>query len=157
MQGRIGFCGNYPVRLDSAMRLAIPARFREVLEERFGEDGARLILFPGDRCIRVMPYPTWVEFEKELAQMSRLNPEGERFHTFIFGLMTECELDTQNRVRLTPALCRYIELERDAVVVGRRDEMSIWRQRTWEDFSQEMFRSYADVLREIERSRLPRT
>jgi MraZ protein len=156
LEARVGFCGNYSVRIDSAMRLSIPAKFRDVLEKKFGEEGTRLIIFPGDRCVRVMPYSVWLEFERELAQISRLNPEGERLHTFIYGLMSECELDSQSRIRLTPALCRYADLERDAVVVGRKDEMSIWRQRTWDEFSSEMFTKYTDVMRELDRSRMPR-
>ncbi len=136
------------------MRLAVPAKFREVLEACYGPDGSQLVLVPGDQCIRLMPHPVWDEFAQELEQISMLNPDNDRLRTFLYGLMAECELDAQNRIRLTPALCAYIGLERDAVVVGRGNEMSIWREDTWKSFCQDMGKNYLEVLRGIDRSRM---
>jgi len=141
------FFGQFPVRLDNAMRLALPAAHREVLETHYGHDGLRLILLPGVDCIRVMPPDVWEKVEQVLQQVSRrFNRNTDQLLTYFYALMAECELDAQNRIRLTPSLCRHIGLERDAVVTGANNEMRIWRQYTWEKFCQDMSHKFADEL-----------
>jgi len=143
------------VRLDNAMRLAIPAKFREVLEKRFPADGARLVLVPGDKYIRAMPYSTWVEFQRELDKFPSLGYKSQEVKMFFYGHMAECELDGQNRIRLPKVLCELIDLERDAVVVGNGNEMTIWRARVWEDFSRKMTERLPDLLQALEEGRAP--
>ncbi len=153
---QIGFYGNHEVRLDAANRLPIPAKFREVLESRFGHEAYPLMLMPGEECIRVMPYAVWSEMCRQLEQASRFSPETARLKMSLYGNTADCELDTQNRIRIPAGLCKLIELERDAVVVGCGDEMAIWRRHAWEKFNAEVSKNLSQLMSEFSRSQIHR-
>ncbi|MGB9690605.1 MAG: division/cell wall cluster transcriptional repressor MraZ [Candidatus Sumerlaeaceae bacterium] len=155
-QRLVGFFGNYAVRLDAANRLPIPAKFREVLEARFGHEAYPLMLMPGDGYIRVVPYAVWSEMSRQLEQASKFSPEAARLKMLLYGNMADCELDSQNRVRIPAGLCELIELERDAMVVGCGDELAIWRRHAWEKFNVESSKRLNDLMSEFSRSQMPK-
>lgn len=151
----IGFCGHYEVRLDNAMRLAIPAKFRDVLEARYRKDGTRLILVPGGKkYLRAMPFSTWTDYQRELDDFAKCGPKGRDVKVFLYGLMAECELDAQNRIKLPKVLCDLIGIERDAVVAGGGNEITIWRKHDWDEFSREMACQLPELLQTLEDARI---
>ena len=66
-----------------------------------------------------MPVPVWQKLQRQLEQLPDFDPKSSVLRTFIFGNMLLCPLDSQNRIRLSPELCRMAELERDhKVAIG---------------------------------------
>jgi MraZ protein len=148
----LGFTGNYPLKLDSALRVAIPAKFKDVLEKQYGEESSQVVLIPDLAKIKVLPLPVWRRLQGKLNGLSDFDPNSEDYRTFIFGNMALCSLDAQNRVKLTPGLCGLAELEKEAVFVGRQDMMEIWSADKWREFTKATASNFRNVMAEVFRN-----
>src|SRR6187402_1647385 len=91
----LGFTGNFPVKLDSALRLAIPAKFKEVLERRYGTSAGQVVLVPDSGKVKVLPLPVWEKTQQKLEELSEFDPNADDLRTFVFGNMAVCQLDAQ--------------------------------------------------------------
>lgn len=147
------FSGNYPLRMDSAQRVAVPAKFREVLDQAFGKSGSQVVLIPDDGKVKVLPMPAWEKFKSQLESLPELDPDSDALKTFIFGNMAVCSLDAQNRIRLTPGLCDMAGLEKEVVVVGQRDKMEIWDSARWKEFNVHTSRNLRGVMTQVFKNR----
>jgi MraZ protein len=148
----LGFLGNYQLKLDSAQRVAIPAKFREVLERKYGETGSQVVLVPDQGKVKVLPLPVWQRMQEDLNGLSPFEPNAEDYRTFVFGNMALCQLDGQSRVRLTPSLCELAELDKEVVFVGRQDGMEIWSAANWKTFNQKQSKDFRSTVAEMFRN-----
>lgn len=149
----LGFTGNFPLKLDSALRVAIPAKFKEVLDRRYGTSAAHVVLVPDSGKVKVLPLPVWERMQQKLEELSEFDPSSDDYRTFVFGNMAVCQLDAQNRVKLTPSLCELAELTKEAVVVGQQDRMEIWDAAKWKEFNAGTARNFKAVMSEVFRNR----
>jgi len=148
-----GFTGNFPLRLDSAQRVAIPSKFKEVLDKKYGTTAAQVVLVPDSGKVKVLPIPVWESVQRKLEELSEFDPAADDYRTFIFGNMATCQLDAQNRVRLTPSLCELAELEKEVVVVGQQDRMEIWDAGKWKEFNASTAKNFKAVMADVFRNR----
>lgn len=147
-----GFTGNFPLRMDSAQRVAVPAKFKEVLEKKYGTT-SQVVLVPDSGKVKVLPLPVWQAVQAKLEELSEFDPSADDYRTFIFGNMATCQLDAQNRIRLTPSLCELAELEKEVVVVGQQDRMEIWDAGKWKEFNANTAKNFKAVMAEVFRNR----
>lgn len=145
------FTGNFPVKLDSALRIAVPAKFREILDQKYGS-ASELVVVPDSGKLKVLPMPVWHKLEEKLLELSEFDPSGDDLRAFIVGNMLQCPLDAQNRIRLTPALCEMAELEKELVVVGQLDRMELWSAAKWKEFNAGTVKNLKAVMADVFRS-----
>ncbi|MBF6590878.1 MAG: division/cell wall cluster transcriptional repressor MraZ [Ktedonobacterales bacterium] len=126
------FLGEYQHTIDAKGRVAVPARFRAKIER-----GA--VLTRGtEPCLLVFPLETWERKAQALAAAdldARLRRYFERMH---FGPATECELDAQGRLVLSPKLRQYAGLNGEALILGAHERFEIWSPARWETYLEEM-------------------
>lgn len=151
--GSVGFAGNHPLRMDNALRIAVPAKFREKLDDLSGDQPSQVVLLPGLGKVKALPLPAWEHAKRGLEELSDLDPQAEDLRTFMFGNMAVCVLDAQNRIRLTPGLCEMAGLEKEVVVVGKQDQMEIWDAVKWKEFNAETSKNLRDVMGQVFRNR----
>jgi MraZ protein len=149
----LGFTGNHTVRMDSALRAAVPVRFKEVLDKKYGAASNQVVLVPDSGKVKVLPLPVWQTVQKKLEELSEFDPSADEYRTFIFGNMAVCQLDAQNRIRLTPSLCELAELQKELVVVGQQDRMEIWDAAKWKEFNAGTAKNFKAVMAEVFRNR----
>lgn len=149
----LGFTGNHPLRMDSALRIAIPAKFREALDRLTAEGSSQVFLLPAMGKVQVLPQPAFESVKQQLEQLSVFDPSSEDLRTYIFGNMAVCALDAQNRIRLTPGLCEIAGLEKEVVVVGQQDRMEIWDAVKWKEFNAATSKNLREVMAQVFRSR----
>lgn len=148
----LGFTGNYPLRLDSTQRVAVPAKFREVLEKVYGSASSQVVVLPDMGKVRVLPLPVWEKMKKQLEALPEFDPASNELRTYIFGNMAVCGLDAQSRIRLTPGLCEIANLKKEVVVVGQQDRMEIWDAERWKEFNTSTSRNLREVMAEVFRN-----
>jgi len=135
------FRGIYQTSIDAKGRTSMPAKFREVLSETFGDE--RFIITnsgPVDlgngvfsRGLSVYPLSEWLILEEKLERGSGFTAaQLNSIKRIILAPATECIADKQGRVLVPPNLRSAAALERDIVFVGSLKKVEIWSQVEWE-------------------------
>jgi MraZ protein len=119
------FRGRYQHALDEKGRVAIPGRYREILDGA-GENSALIVTAEPDECLSVYPLAVWVELEKKIMTLPQMNPDLKTYLRFVVGYATECFPDRQGRILLPAPLREFAHLDRDVWFVGVLDKFEIW-------------------------------
>src|SRR3990172_6766509 len=104
------FRGRFEHTVDAKGRLSIPARFREVLNERYD---SRLVVTTYDGCLIVYPYQERV------------------FLRFFYSSASDCPIDKLGRILIQQPLREYARLEKDVILVGAFKQFEIWSKAVW--------------------------
>src|SRR5258705_12537600 len=99
------FRGTHQYLVDDKGRVAIPARFREVLS---GLQDERLVVTKfrrrGRPCLDVYPLSGWQRFEEKTATEKRFNPKRATFEASYTAAAQAVQLGPQGRSPLPPRL-----------------------------------------------------
>ena len=123
--------GEYEHTLDIKGRLAMPAKLREALGNKF-------IITKGlDGCLFVYDMDEWHKVEAKLAALPMSRKTARDFTRFLFGGACEGECDKQGRVLLPANLRKHAGLGKDAVIVGVGSRAEIWDAQRWAAYNEE--------------------
>ena len=117
------FRGNHPTRVDEKGRLKVPAEFKRVLDEKYGQQ-FYITSFDG-KVAQVYPFEEWERIEQKLAGLSTFNPTKKKFldRTNYWG--QQVEMDGQGRLLLPQLLRDAAQLKGDVAVVGFQTYLEI--------------------------------
>ncbi len=119
------FLGTYRHAVDTKGRIAIPARFRELLP-------AGTVIAKGpEGCLQVYPPEEWGREQADLRLGSTTAAEERRHARMMFGAARECEVDGQGRIILSAEHRAYAEISHAAVIVGVNNLIEIWNEDAW--------------------------
>src|ERR1700674_5032462 len=71
------FRGNHPTRVDEKGRLKVPAEFKRVIDEKYGQQF--YITSLDGKVAQVYPFEEWERIEQKLAGLSNFNPTKKKF------------------------------------------------------------------------------
>jgi MraZ protein len=116
--------------LDEKGRLAIPARFREVLNQK---GDTSLVVTNLNNCLVAFAMGDWRSRIKEKAVNLPLfdNAATTYLRYFVSGAV-ECPLK-QNRILIPPDLRNLAGLNKEVVLVGSLTRFEIWDKLRWEE------------------------
>ena len=124
------FRGIAPLTLDIKGRLAVPARYRDVLLERCG--GHLVITADADRCLLMYPLPEWEVIQQKLEGLSNLDSRVRELQRRLIGFAVDTEMDAAGRLLVAPELRKYAEIDRSAALVGQGKKFELWNQQSWD-------------------------
>ena len=122
------FAGSHLLTVDDKGRLAIPARFRQRLTEKFGPQV--VITRSYTPCIEIYPATTFQGIVEQIDQMADRRKADIATRAFI-GHAEETEIDKQGRVLLPQLLRKLAHLDSRAVAVGQIKRIEIWSEDIW--------------------------
>jgi len=122
------FRGRFEHIVDSKGRVSIPAKFRELLAEKYDD---RLILTNFDRCLVAYPYEEWRVLEERVSSLSMVKKEVKAFQRFFISGATECPIDKLGRILVPPTLRDYAQLGRNVIFAGMLRKFEIWSKERW--------------------------
>ena len=135
------FRGRSRHTLDSKGRLAIPARFREVLEQK--NDGV-LVVTNHEKCLWAYAREDWREIEEKAAKLPQFSPAASSYlRVFISGAV-ECPVK-QGRITLPPNLRTTGGLNKDIMLVGELIKFEIWDKDRWEAVFQQSMATFSEL------------
>ncbi|MEW6227118.1 MAG: division/cell wall cluster transcriptional repressor MraZ [Bacillota bacterium] len=137
------FIGTYEHNVDDKGRLAIPARFRDGLGERFFATKGL------DRCLFLFPESEWEKQQAELASLPLAMRDARAYSRLFFAGACECELDRQGRINIPPYLREYAAIDRDVVVIGVMNRVEVWSREVWRDYSTKAEESYEEIAEKL--------
>ena len=97
------FRGNHPTRVDEKGRLKVPAEFKRVIDEKYGQQF--YITSLDGKVAQVYPFEEWERIEQKLAGLSTFNPTKKKFLDRVNYYGQQVEMDGQGRL-LMPQLLR---------------------------------------------------
>jgi len=110
------FRGNHPTRVDEKGRLKVPAEFKRVVEEKYGQQF--YITSLDGKVAQVYPFEEWERIEQKLAGLSTFNPTKRKFldRTNYWG--QQVEIDGQGRLLVPQLLREAAGLKGEVAVTG---------------------------------------
>lgn len=114
--------------LDAKGRLAIPARFRDVLK---GQHDERLVITTSDNCLVSYPYEHWRTLADKVSRQSQVDPRVQAFRRYFISGATECSCDKQGRVLIPQPLRELAGLDGQVLLVGMQNNFEIWDKDRW--------------------------
>ena len=128
--------------LDAKGRLAVPARFRDVLKARRDE---RLVITTSDRCLVAYPREEWRALAEKVSRLSQLDPRVQAFRRYFISGATECTCDKQGRVLIPQALREMAGLDGQVLLVGMQSNFEIWDKDRWYQERESIRQNFGDL------------
>jgi len=122
------FTGSHLLTIDDKGRVAIPARFRQQLTDKFGPQV--FITRSYQPCIEIYPASTFNDVVQQIDQLTDRKKADLATRAFI-GHAEETEIDKQGRVLLPQLLRKLARLESRAVAVGQIRRIEVWSEDIW--------------------------
>jgi MraZ protein len=110
------FRGNHPTRVDEKGRLKVPAEFKRVIDEKYGQQF--YITSLDGKVAQLYPFEEWERIEQKLAALSNFNPTKKKFldRTNYYG--QQVEMDGQGRLLLPQLLREAGQIKGEVAVLG---------------------------------------
>lgn len=125
------FRGVAELTLDAKGRIAMPAKFRDRLQDQC--NGKLVITVDRDHCLLVYPLPEWEEIERKLVKLPTLNKQARRLQRLLIGHATECDLDGSGRILIPPPLREFASLDKYTVLIGQGNKFELWDAQMWNE------------------------
>ena len=127
------FRGNHPTRVDDKGRLKVPAEFKRVLDEKYGNKF--YITSLDGKSALIYPFEEWERIEEKLARLPTFNPTKRKFlnRTNYYGQVVE--MDGQGRVLIPQLLRDAAGVRGEVAVLG---QLSYLEARNMEQFRREI-------------------
>ena len=124
------FQGAVQLNLDSKNRLAIPARYRDMLVAHCA--GQLVLTADADGCLLLYPQPEWQPIREKLMQLSAFNPRIRALQRFLVGHAEDMAMDGAGRVLISPTLRNFAALDKRVMLVGQGSKFEIWDEARWQ-------------------------
>jgi hypothetical protein len=125
------FGGAHELSIDSKGRLAVPAKFRDILSRLY----TPAVVVTLESKHKLLMYPV-AEWEKVAAQLLNLkvadNPVLRRFQNLLLHNAEVLEWDSVGRVLVPAGLRKRVVFDREVVLVGRANRLELWGREQWE-------------------------
>lgn len=137
------FMGEYNHTVDKKGRLIMPAKFREMLNDKF-------IITKGlDHCLFVYPIDEWEFIEQKLKSLPFTQKDARAFVRFFFSGALETEIDKQGRILIPPNLREFAKIHKEVVVIGVSTRIEIWSREEWESYRNDAELSYEQIAEKM--------
>jgi len=127
-EARNMFIGEYQHNLDNKGRLAVPAKFRQLLAK-----GA--VVTKGlDNCLFLYPKTKWEEMAQKFANLPISQAKARAFARHMLAGAMPVEFDSQGRINLPEYLRQFAVLKKEVIIAGLFDRLEIWDHEAWNKY-----------------------
>ena len=118
--------GHAPAKVDDKGRLKIPAGFRKIIEDRYGQD-CFITSTDGEHAM-VYPMPVWYEFQSRIAKVPSASQAKKKLLERVNYFGQASSIDAQGRVLIPAVLRNVAHIAEDVVVIGNNDHLIVWNE-----------------------------
>ncbi|AWK14661.1 division/cell wall cluster transcriptional repressor MraZ [Candidatus Fukatsuia symbiotica] len=124
------FRGATMINLDNKGRLAVPTRYRDLLNE--GTQGQMVCTIDLHQpCLLLYPLSEWEVIEEKLSYLSSMNPLERRVQRLLLGHASECQMDGSGRLLIPNTLRQHARLSKEVMLVGQFNKFELWDVQIW--------------------------
>jgi MraZ protein len=118
--------GHAPAKVDDKGRLKIPAGFRKIIADKYGDD-CFITSTDGERAL-IYPMNVWYDFHGRLSKVPSTSQAKAKLLDRVNYFGQAGTIDAQGRV-LVPAVLRDVAgIAEDVVVLGNTDHLIVWNE-----------------------------
>ena len=139
------FRGRSRHTLDEKGRLAIPARFREIMNAK---ENHCLVLTNHFNCLWAFAGDDWKAIEEKAAELSLFDQAVNTYRRYFISGAQNC-LIKQGRITIPPDLREIAGLKKDVVLVGELKLFEIWDREKWEEEFEKAKASFPQVSQSL--------
>jgi MraZ protein len=137
------FIGEYAYSIDEKKRLAIPAKFRQVL-------GKKAVITRGlDQCLFLYPAREWGILVKKLAQLPLSQADARGFARLMLTGAMEVNLDNLGRILVPDYLKIYAFLKKKVIIAGVFNRIEIWDSQKWQSYKKKTETAVGDIAERL--------
>ena len=124
------FIGEYNYSIDEKKRLAIPAKFRQIL-------GKKAVLTRGlDSCLFLYPLKEWASLAEKLSKLPLSQADARGFARLMLIGAMDVNLDNLGRILIPDYLKKYASLKKKVVIAGVYNRIEIWDEAKWQEYKE---------------------
>jgi MraZ protein len=118
------------LNLDPKNRLAIPAKYRDILQTQ--DSGKVVITLESAQCLLIYPETEWETVRTKVQNLpNSVHPLVKSYQRLVLGHAESIELDKAGRVLLPATLKNMAGLDRELVLVGMGNRFELWDKTKW--------------------------
>lgn len=120
------FIGEYTISMDAKGRIAVPAKFRALLNE------ASAVITRGlDQSLFIYPKQEWEAIASKLAALPLNKANSRAFSRLMLAGAFDADLDRQGRMMIPEYLRKFANLSKKIVAAGLYNRIEIWDEQAW--------------------------
>ncbi|MGH8672505.1 MAG: division/cell wall cluster transcriptional repressor MraZ [Burkholderiales bacterium] len=123
------FRGVATLNLDNKARLAVPARYREILLQHCG--GRLVITADPSKCLLIYPQSDWEPIQEQLMAMPSFNRKARSLQRLLVGYAEDVDMDGAGRILVSTPLRDFAGLDKRVVLVGQGRKFELWDEGNW--------------------------
>lgn len=119
------FIGEYTISMDAKGRIAVPAKFRSLLN-------TQAVVTRGlDQSLFLYPRKEWEVIAGKLAALPLSKANSRAFSRLMLAGAFDVELDRQGRMMIPDYLRKFGNLTKRVVIAGLYNRIEIWDEQAW--------------------------
>ncbi len=122
------FIGEYTVSMDAKGRVAVPAKFRSLLNT------AAVITRGLDQSLFLYPRKEWEAIASKLSNLPLSKANSRAFSRLMLAGAWDVELDKQGRMMVPEYLRKFASLSKKVVIAGLYNRIEIWDEAAWQAY-----------------------
>ncbi|UCF72033.1 MAG: division/cell wall cluster transcriptional repressor MraZ [Deltaproteobacteria bacterium] len=139
------FEGRSKHTLDEKGRLAIPARFREILKNR---GDSSLVVTNLSTCLVAFARDDWQKIKEKAVSLPLFDSAANTYIRYFISGAIECPLK-QGRILISPDLRELAGLKREVVLVGHLTRFEIWDKARWDEEFEKVKESFPGISQSL--------
>lgn len=140
------FIGEYTISMDAKGRIAVPAKFRTLLNTQ------GVITRGLDKSLFLYTKQEWEEIAKKLAALPLAQANSRAFARLMLAGAWDIEIDGQGRIIIPEYLRKFANLSKKVVAAGLYNRIEIWDEESWNDYkknTEKESNAIAEALEEL--------
>lgn len=139
------FGGVSHLNLDPKNRIAMPARYRDILGVDF--DNKIVMTVESSQCILIYPEKNWSSVRDKIQNLpTSSHPLVKSYQRLVLGYAETVEMDKSGRVLIPASLKNMVNLEKELVLVGLGNRFELWDQLAWTHETEKALNASQDDL-----------
>ncbi len=137
------FIGEYTYSIDEKKRLAIPAKFRELL-------GKKAVITRGlDNCLFLYPMKEWKKLAEKLSKLPLSQSDARGFARLMLVGAMDVNIDRLGRILIPDYLKKYGCLNKKVIIAGVFDRIEIWDSEKWNEYKAKTEAGMGDIAERL--------
>lgn len=138
------FGGVSILSVDNKGRLAVPAKYREVLLRHYSP--TLVVTLESDDHLLLYPEKNWTVVQEKLLKLPTGNPVLKAYQRLVLGYAESQNMDGSGRLLLPAVLRELVALNKEVALVGMGNRFELWDIEKWKTQTQEALAISRDDL-----------